>query len=157
MNDIVKKIVIFLSSGAYTGFIPVASGTFGTMAGIPLYLLMYRFLPNAADYMGLLLLLSFGGAWISDKAEIIYGVPDSSKIVIDEVIGFLWGMFLIPPTYISVLLGFFIFRAMDIWKLPPLERLEKVQGGWGVMLDDIGAGIYTCLILHILRIFFEVN
>ena len=151
MNDTVRKIVIFVSSGGYVGFASVASGTFGTMVGIPLYLLMYHFLPNAADYMALLLLLSFGGAWVSDKAEIICGVPDSSKIVIDEIIGFLWGMFLIPPTYISILLGFFVFRVMDVLKPPPLERLEKVHGGWGVMLDDIGAGIYTCLILHILR------
>jgi len=149
MHKFVKKLVIFLSSGAYTGFIPVASGTWGTAVGVLLYLILPH--QSVMLYLALVLLLSFGGAWVSDKAEAIWGVPDSSKIVIDEIVGYLWGMILIPATWKFVLLGFVIFRVMDILKPPPLERFEKFPKGWGVMLDDIGAGVYTCLCLHILR------
>ncbi len=76
---------------------------------------------------------------------------DCRHIVIDEMVGFIAAMFMVPPTLRNILLGFFLFRALDIIKPFPIRTLEeRVSGGYGVVLDDIIAGIYTNLIIHVL-------
>ncbi len=138
--------IIFLASGAYTGFSPVASGTVGTLVGVLLYLL----LPAQAPILYLFLVLLFIGAaiWLAQQAEIIFDAHDSSRIVIDEIVGFLLAMYLLPAGWGYILAAFFIYRVFDIIKPPPAGRLEGLPGGFGVVLDDVMAGIYTNLVLQ---------
>ncbi len=91
------------------------------------------------------------GVAASRRCEVVWGT-DNKKIVIDEIWGMMISLFLLPVSVLYIALGFFIFRLLDIVKPFPARRLERVEGGWGVMLDDGMSGVYTCIILHALRI-----
>jgi len=146
-----NNLIILFTTGFYSGYFPIASGTAGSFVGVVLYLLMNRFLPLPyyGTYYGIVTFVLFIlGILASSKAEIIFGKKDSGKIVIDEIVGFMVTMFAIPSTLKYVLAGFFLFRVFDIIKPFPIRRFEKLEGGLGVMLDDFIAGIYVNLILH---------
>jgi len=145
----VKKFIILSASWFGTGFSPFASGTVGTLGAIPLYLLLATIpLPL---YLLTLLAFSFFSCWASGQAEEIFGEKDSGKIVIDEVIGFLITMTAVPPSWLSIVAGFLLFRFFDITKIPPARFFDqKMKNGYGVVLDDVVAGIYACLSLHLL-------
>ena len=141
------QLIIFLASGAYAGFSPIDPGTVGTLVGILLYLLLpYQHPPL---YFLLVLLLIGAAIWLAQQGEIIFGAHDSRHIVIDEIVGFLLAMFWLPSSWGYILAAFFIFRAFDVVKPPPIKRLEKLPGGFGVVLDDVMAGIYTNLVLQV--------
>jgi phosphatidylglycerophosphatase A len=89
------------------------------------------------------------GTWAAGEAEKLLNKKDASSIVIDEIAGYVLAMVMIPPAWGLVIVGFFLFRFFDILKPWPLRRLEKMHGGAGVMLDDIGAGIYTNIVLQV--------
>ena len=145
-----KRIVIFLATGCYTGYSPFIPGTTGTLAAIPIYFFLSRLSPFY--YMAILLGFIYIAIWASDRAEVVLQSRDCRHIVIDEMVGFIAAMFLVPPTLRNILLGFFLFRALDIIKPFPIRVLEeRVRGGYGVVLDDIIAGIYTNLIIYVLR------
>ncbi len=152
-NKLTTQLIIFLASGAYTGFSPIASGTVGSLAGIAIYL----FFPHKdlALYLLLTLLFSIAGCWISQQAEIIFDKKDSGKIVIDEIAGFFIAMFALPATWKWIAAGFFIFRFFDIIKPPPAAQCENIPGGAGVMADDLMAGIYTNIVLQTIYFFFR--
>ena len=101
------------------------------------------------SYAAICLLLCGIGTWAADRAEKILGRKDSPSIVIDEIAGYLISMFMVPSSWGFVLAGFLIFRVFDIVKPWPLNRLQDVHGGPGVMLDDIGAGVYANVVLQI--------
>ena len=147
MNKILDNIVLFIAQGAYCGRIPIAPGTAGTVVGVLLYLLVRDLssLWYGAACVGATVL----GTWAAGYADCILGTKDSPSIVIDEIAGFLIAMFLIPFAWSSVAAGFILFRFFDILKPWPLKRLQDVAGGPGVMLDDIGAGIYTNVMLQV--------
>ncbi len=93
----------------------------------------------------------FLSVWISENAERFFGKKDDQKIVIDEIIGFLITMLWVPRTLLFVIIGFFLFRFFDILKPFPIRRLEKgFKGGFGVVLDDVVAGVYGNIILHLI-------
>jgi phosphatidylglycerophosphatase A len=145
-----KRIVILIATGCYVGYSPLVPGTTGTLAAIPIYFLLSRLPP--LYYLAIVLGSIYVAIWASDRAEVIFQSRDCRHIVIDEVVGFLVTMFIVPPTWRNILLGFFIFRALDIIKPFPIRALEeRVRGGYGVVLDDIIAGIYANLIIHVLR------
>jgi phosphatidylglycerophosphatase A len=96
----------------------------------------------------------FFACWISGEAERLFNEKDSGKIVIDEVAGYLVTMFALPFSWQGVILGFFLFRFFDITKIPPARYFDRqVKNGYGVVLDDVVAGIYSCLALHFLTRF----
>jgi len=139
-----------LATGCYTGYSPLAPGTTGTLAAIPIYFLLAH-LP-ALYYLSILLGSICIAIWASDGAEVLLQSRDCRHIVIDEMVGFMVAMFMVPPTLRNVLLGFFLFRAFDIVKPFPIRALEeRVRGGYGVVLDDIIAGIYANLVIQVLR------
>ena len=144
-----KKFIILSASWFGTGFSPVASGTVGTLGAIPLYLLLTTI--SLPLYLLSLLAFFFFSCWASGHAEVIFGEKDSGKIVIDEVIGFLITMTAVTPSPLSIVAGFLLFRFFDITKIPPARFFDqKMKNGYGVVLDDVVAGIYACLSLHLL-------
>ena len=136
-----------LATAFFIGYIPVAPGTFGSVLG----LLLYFFLPQSESLWFLLIigLLFFLGVWASGRFENVTGVKDDQVIVIDEVVGTLVTLFAFEKNLPWLVLGFIFFRLFDIWKPPPVRLMEKVPGGWGVMLDDVMAGIYGLLALRL--------
>jgi len=144
-----RKFIIILASWGGTGYSPFASGTVGTLAAIPLYLLLQRL--SLPLYLVTVTAFIVFACWVAGLAERIFNEPDSSKIVIDEVAGYLVTMIAVPLSLKSVLLGFFLFRLFDITKVPPARYFDRqVKNGYGVVLDDVVAGIYACLALHLL-------
>jgi len=153
MSTLTRTITLFISQGGFSGRFPVAPGTAGTLAGVLLYWCMKDLPP--IWYGVLLLLIILIGTWAADRTEVLLGRKDSPSIVIDEIAGYLIAMFLVPDGWKYVAAGFFLFRIFDIIKPYPLKNFEKAPGGVGVMLDDIGAGIYTNLVLQAAVFFFS--
>ena len=146
-----NRFIILLASGFGAGYCPVAPGTAGTLVAIPVYLLFSR-IPFPL-YELTLLTFFFLASWISDRAEKDWGRKDHPRIVIDEIMGFLITMLWVPKTILFIILGFFLFRFFDIVKPPPIRLAEKARGGYGVVLDDVLAGIYANIILQIISYF----
>ena len=144
-----RRFVILFATWGGTGYSPVASGTVGTIAAIPFYLLLVR-LP-LSFYLLTLVPFFFFACWVSGLAEEIFGEKDSGKIVIDEVVGYLVTMAGVPLTVQGVVLGFFLFRFFDIVKVEPARYFDRhLKNGYGVVLDDVAAGVYACGVLHLI-------
>ena len=136
------------------GLLPIAPGTWGTLFGLPLVLLMNR-LP--LFYAGaFLMLFAVLAVWSSHSCWKIVNGHDPSEIVIDEVAGCLVAFFLVPLSGVSLVAGFLLFRLFDILKPFPIRRLEKLGGGIGIISDDLMAGVYANLCLRLtLFLFFK--
>lgn len=147
MRRLTKGIVIFIAQAVYTGRFPIAPGTAGTLVGVLLFLAMNGLSPWA--YVCAWLLIFIIGLWAAGRAEVVLGRKDHPSIVIDEIAGYLLGMFMLPTGWAYVVAGFALFRVFDVVKPFPLRRIQDFHGGIGIMLDDIGAGIYTNLALRI--------
>ena len=140
--------IVLLSSGFYSGYSPFAPGTAGTAVGVLLYLFISRF--SLTAYILFTIALFFAGVWLSTRAEIIFGKKDSGIIVIDEIEGFFITMLLLPKTATFIVLGFFLFRILDIIK--PFSGVQRLEGGLGVMIDDVIAAVIANILLQFLRI-----
>ena len=147
MNKTFDNIALFIAQGGFSGRMPVAPGTAGTVVGVLLYLLV-KDLPSLW-YSAVFVIVTLIGTWVAGAADRILGTKDSPTIVIDEIAGLLLAMLLVPFAWGYVAAGFLLFRFFDILKPWPLNRLQDIPGGPGVMLDDIGAGIYTNVTLQI--------
>ena len=135
-----------LAFGFGSGVMPWAPGTFGTLAAVPLYLLL-RPLP-LWSYLLVLLVGFAAGIWLCERTSRDLGVHDHSGIVWDEIIGFLLTMTLAPPGWLWILLGFVLFRFFDILKPWPIHYIDRqVGGGVGIMLDDQLAALYALLVM----------
>ena len=141
----------FIATFFYVGLIPIAPGTFGTLAAIPLFLLISGF--PIYLYLAITILLTLIFIWASSVTEEIYNERDPGKIVADEVSGYLVTMILVPPTAVNIALGFILFRLFDILKPPPVRKFEKLPRGWGVVIDDVAAGVYACVCMHLILMF----
>jgi len=150
-SPFVRHLVIFFSTGLYSGYSPVAPGTAGTLVAIPLYLVLSR-LP-APSYGITAVAFLFMACWFSGAAESIFLKKDSGRIVIDEIGGFLVTMGFLPPVPLYIFSGFILFRFFDIVKPFPIKRLQALRGGYGVVADDVVAGIYGNLVLHVCLLF----
>lgn len=141
--------VYFIAFGFGSGLMPKAPGTWGTLAAIPLYLLLMK--TPWFIYLALTLFAFVLGVWVSDKVSSDLGVHDYKGIVWDEVVGYWLTMFLAPQGFLWIVLGFVLFRIFDIWKPQPIGYVDKkVHGGLGIMLDDVLAAIPSWLIIQIL-------
>ncbi len=146
MNKIAKIVILFVAQGAWSGKSPVAPGTAGTVVGVLLYLLL-KGLP-LGWYLLACVLVTVLGIWAAGEAEKLIGKKDAPPIVIDEIAGYLISMALIPYGWGFIIAGFFLFRLFDIVKPWPFRQLQDLHGGLGVMIDDVGAGVYTNIVLH---------
>jgi len=149
--SIFDRLILLVAQGFGLGRIPVAPGTFGTLAAIPLIWMMAWLAPGPMVFflVGLILL----SIYVADTAATLLGVKDPGSIVIDEIAGFCVTMTLVPVGWASIVLGFIAFRGFDILKPVPVKYFEnKFSGGAGIVLDDIMAGVLAALVLKFLYI-----
>lgn len=144
-----EKFITLLATGFGSGYAPLAPGTAGTLVGIPLYLI-FSALPWPLWLITIIALTCL--AWhVSEEAEKLFGQKDAQRIVIDEIAGLQWSLFLIAPTALHVVLGFFLFRLFDIVKPFPARLFQdRLPGGLGVVADDLAAGVYANGVLQLL-------
>lgn len=140
---------MFIATGFFSGKIPFAPGTFGTLAAIP-FALVFLIIP--ASFYGVYIVgLILGAIYFADKAERIIGKKDPGCIVIDEIAGYVVALSIVPVNIYTLAAGFFIFRFFDIIKSAPVKYFEdNFSGGAGIVLDDIMAGILTAVVLKII-------
>jgi phosphatidylglycerophosphatase A len=142
-----NRFILLLATGLGVGYSPIAPGTLGTLIATAIYYFLSEI--HFPLYEITLIGFFFLSVWISENAEIFFGKKDDPRIVIDEVIGFLIAMLWVPKTLPFVIMGFFLFRFFDILKPFPIRRLEKrLRGGFGVVLDDVAAGVYANIVLQ---------
>lgn len=142
----------FLALGFGSGLAPKAPGTFGTLAAIPLFYFMS--LLSVSMYAAIVLAMAIAGIYICGQAANKVGVHDHPAIVWDEFVGYLITMFMIPWSWHSVLIGFILFRLFDIFKPWPISYLDKnCHGGFGIMIDDVLAGIFSLIGMHLIYTF----
>jgi phosphatidylglycerophosphatase A len=135
------------ASGFFTGYVPAASGTLGSVLAIALYMLPGFESPQV---LGAIILLVIGlGTRASSIMEKRYG-HDPSEVTIDEVVGMWISLFLLPKKLVVILLAFFVFRFFDIIKPYPARKFDSLHGGFSIMMDDVVAGVYTNIFVQIL-------
>lgn len=143
-----QQIIKFLASGFYAGYSPIAPGTAGSLVGVLAYLLLQN-LSNAV-FTAIVILISALGIYIAGKAENIYQKKDCPRIVIDEIAGMLLTFISLPKGINFLLAGFISFRIFDIFKPFPIRLIDRrLKGGWGIVLDDILAGVYANLLVRV--------
>lgn len=153
MKFIIKVFVTVF----FIGYIPFASGTFGSVVGV----IIWVFSSKWKFYPFIIFLITIIGFFLSDYAEKkIFFKKDPSAIVIDEVAGMLVSYLIFKFTFdirsfFILILGFVIFRFFDILKPQPIKVIQKLPGGIGIMIDDIVAGCFTCLLLYLFRYIFN--
>ncbi len=143
-----RAAVLFATAG-YIGLIPVAPGTWGAAVGVCLLLLVRLAAAPALEALLLAVVLACG-VWSATLTERRYGRRDPGAIVIDEVAGVLIALFWIPVSWTGLLVGFVAFRVFDIVKPFPVSAAERLPVGWGVMADDVVAGLYAYLTVRVL-------
>jgi phosphatidylglycerophosphatase A len=140
-----------LGSGFYTGYIPFASGTFGTLAALFIYLIPG--FENPYVIVPAIIVFFIYGIYVGNKFENVYG-KDPSECTIDEFVGTWISYLLLPKTIGIIVITFFLWRALDIFKPYPARKLENLNGGLGIMIDDVVSGFYTLIIMHLVVYFF---
>ncbi|OPX39061.1 MAG: hypothetical protein B1H12_00805 [Desulfobacteraceae bacterium 4484_190.2] len=149
--DFSGKTSLALSTWFGTGLLWVAPGTFGTIAALPLVFAV----ACLGTVPGVFVIVMVVGVaiWASGRSEELLGHSDPSEVVVDEVAGFLLTMFLLPLSWLTLGLGFVLFRVFDIFKPYPIKQAEKLRGGLGIVTDDLVAGIYAHLCVRLILFF----
>lgn len=146
--------VLLLAFGFGSGLAKRAPGTFGTLAAVPLYLLLQNLSPMG--YMLVLAAAIVAGIGICGYAARTLGVHDHPGIVWDEFCGFWLTMIAAPPGWLWLMAGFALFRLFDIVKPWPINRADRnIHGGLGIMLDDLMAGLYALIVLQLAALYFS--
>lgn len=145
-----ENIVKFLATGFYSGLSPKAPGTVGSVTALGIYIVLGMFFKN--DISVIITIIFAAGVIpatiVCNMAEKIYGEKDPQKVVIDEFFG-QWLTFIFLPFSIkAAFIGFILFRIFDILKPFPINVLQKIRGGIGIMIDDLLAGLFAAVILH---------
>jgi len=146
----------FLATGFGSGYSPIAPGTAGAVVGLLLlygwqsitpsgYFTDSYFLPLVV----VIVVVNMIGVFVTDQVVKEWG-PDPSRVVIDEIVGVWIAVLWVPPTLTNWIIAFILFRFFDILKPLGIRKLESIKGGWGVMLDDVLAGVYANLVLQVI-------
>lgn len=144
-----RRLIILVATGGYVGNSPVAPGTVGSIWGLPLAFALTQLPLSLAS--GILIALSVGAIWVAGHSATLMGRKDPGAIVIDEVVGMAVALLGLPFTPATILLGFILFRLLDITKPFPVGWLDRrLSGGVGIVADDVAAGIMVNLILRVL-------
>ena len=143
------RVAVALATAGYAGFFPFAPGTVGSAVGVVVWAAARLAGATAVAEALLVVTLLVVGALAASEAERRLGTTDPGPVVIDEVMGQCVTLIAAPLTWNTAVLGFLLFRAFDIVKPPPARQLERAHGGWGIMLDDLAAGVYAAVVLRI--------
>jgi len=143
------RVALLVSSVGWVGRAPIAPGTAGSAAALALFALI-RLADSPVLEIAAIVVLLLVGTWSAGVAERVLGRSDPGQVVIDEVVGLLLTLALIPVGVRGALVGFVLFRVFDIIKPFPCARLEKLGGGVGIMADDVMAGLYGNACLRLL-------
>ena len=143
----------FLALGFGAGLIKPAPGTWGTLVAVPLYVGFMAINPSQNFGLIILAVITFlVGIVLCGKTASDVGVHDHGAIVWDEIVGYFISLIALPPTTLNIVLAFILFRIFDIIKPWPIKIVDKkIHGGFGIMFDDVLAGIMACVILHLLQ------
>ena len=144
-----RRIAVFLATCGYVGYAPVAPGTFGSAAGLAIFALVRASGSPVVEIATIVVLFALG-VWSGNEAEQHFGRTDPGPIVLDEVVGMLITLALIPVNPMGAFIAFLIFRALDVVKPWPSGRFERLHGGLGVMADDGMAALYGNVVMRIL-------
>ena len=135
-----KRLAEAVATFFWIGRFPWAPGTVASAAAIlPFYWVMDRPLLHA----GLLVLVTWVGVTVADRLEKESGLKDPGWVVVDEVAGMGLSLLMVPQEWYFIVMAFLLFRVFDIWKPFPIRRAEKLPGGWGIMADDLAAGLFA--------------
>jgi phosphatidylglycerophosphatase A len=147
----VDRVVLFLASGSFVGYVPIASGTFGSLLALPLLVWLAAAGLSTGTVVALVALAGVAAMPVCGRAGRLYGQADSSRIVLDEICGMLIAGALLPPTPWTLGLAFLAFRLFDIVKPFPASHFDRhVKNGVGVVADDLVAGVYANLVVRML-------
>jgi phosphatidylglycerophosphatase A len=150
VNTFWQRVVLFFVTGAGAGYFPRLPGTIGTLVAIPFSLALNQLAVSNFPLAALIVVGSiFCAIWLSTQGARILKQKDPQIIVIDEIVGFLVANFLATPRLTALLWSFLLFRFFDIAKIFPINRLERLPGGAGIVLDDVMAGVYTLISLRL--------
>jgi phosphatidylglycerophosphatase A len=145
------RLAVLLATVGYVGHFPIAPGTAGSAVGLLVYAVL-RFVSSPPELdvavTALIVVLFAAGCWAGSVAEAHYARTDPGYVVLDEVVGMLVTLLLVPVSATGALVGFFLFRLFDIIKPFPARQCERLHGGVGIMTDDLVAGIYGNLALR---------
>lgn len=149
-----RRTVLLCVSGGGAGYVPRLPGTIGTLVAVPFSIGLNQLAAEKFPLASAIIVLAVLCAiWSSSQGAAILGQKDPQIIVIDEIVGFLVGNFLAPLRWTVLLWSFLLFRFFDIAKVFPINRLEQLPGGAGIVLDDVMAGCYTFFCLRLLLYF----
>jgi phosphatidylglycerophosphatase A len=145
------KIAQIFASVFYVGWLPVAPGTWASLLALIIWFLI---IPNVSITIFLILIaiLFAFGVYISNIIESDINQKDPSFIVIDEWVGQWIALLFLPYSFVWGIIAFGLFRIFDIWKPYPVGKFDKLNGGWGIMLDDVMAGTYSLVIIQLIRL-----
>jgi phosphatidylglycerophosphatase A len=143
-----RQVAVFLATCGYVGYAPVAPGTFGSAAGLAIFALV-RASGSIYVELAVIVVLFAIGVWSGTEAEHHFGGTDPGPIVLDEVVGMLITLALLPVNAMGAFVGFIVFRALDVVKPWPSGRFERLHGGLGIMADDGMAAVYGNIMMRI--------
>ena len=152
-----SKWIIAIGSCGYLGYLPASGTVTVAVAGVPAFLWFSQF--GTTVHLIIVAVTTAFGVWIHDRGDRLLGEKDSRKLVVDELVGFWIALLFVPGvTWQIVLAAFFLERGLDIMKVWPANVVERrIPGGWGVVGDDVVAGVYTCGLLQILCRFWPAS
>ncbi len=142
-----KRFAVLLATSLGAGYSPIAPGTAGSAVGIVVYLLTRQW--TAFQQIALVAIISVIGVWAADVAARHFGRDDPGQVVIDEVAGQLLTLLMTGVGLGGAIVGFFVFRVLDIFKPWPARRLESLHGGLGIMADDLMVAIYGNILIRL--------
>ena len=144
-----RRLAVFLATCGYVGYAPVAPGTFGSAAGLAIFVLVRASGSMHVELATIVVLFAIG-VWSGTEAEHHFGGVDPGPVVLDEVVGMLITLALLPVNSMGAFVGFIVFRAFDVVKPWPSGRFERLHGGLGIMADDGMAALYGNGVMRIL-------
>jgi phosphatidylglycerophosphatase A len=144
-----KHVHFWIATFLGIGKIPFAPGTWASLVAAPLF---YPLIDYPLIHLGTLAVVYFLGVYTTGEYAKNIGEIDPHSAVMDEVLGMGVAMLAIPRQWPFVIMAIILFRLFDIWKPYPIRRIEKLPGGWGIMTDDLVAGLYALAWVHIGRI-----
>jgi phosphatidylglycerophosphatase A len=150
----INSVEKFVGSGLYTGFIPLASGTFASLAALAIYFIPH--FENLYIILPAIFIFILWGIKLGTKFEALYG-KDPAECTIDEVVGMWITLLFLPKNILFALIAFLVWRTLDIIKPFPARKSESLEGGLGIMMDDIISAIYSLIIVHLILVIFGKN